>query len=288
MINSIKINCDVKSINNKLLKLYTIIPRKMDNVKNHILGSINNQSELECAQRFLSNEQDALDSMGGQVKLLKQQKNLTKEVTSNIKGKINKKPKELNILEQMGLKIEVESDEEKLILIRKLVGSNLSRVKQIYKVVNEKTQKKFDAHIKKAKIKSKRLLWHGSRNENIFNIVQTGLLIRPSGVIHTGSMWDDGIYFALDADKALGYVNGGRWAGGGGRYNKVFLGMFDVNVGKQLVKNRHDSSCYSISKEIKNSDYDSVHAKKGVSLRKDEFIIYNSNQCTIKYLIEME
>jgi hypothetical protein len=42
-----------------------------------------------------------------------------------------------------------------------------------------------------------RLYWHGSRNENWFNIMQTGLLIRPSGAVHTGSMFGDGIYLLI-------------------------------------------------------------------------------------------
>lgn len=217
--------------------------------------------------------------MAGQVKLIKQQKQSV-ETTG-------KEMSDIDILTQMGLKIEVEKDSEMLRLITKLLGDNASKAKKIFKVVNIATQERFDKHFNTARVKKKRLYWHGSRNENWFNIIQTGLMIRPSGAVYTGSMWDDGIYFASDSDKSLGYTDGGRWTGGS-RSSKVFLGLFDVHVGNQLHKYKHDSSCYKISNEVKAGGYDSVHAHKGVDLRKDEFIVYNPSQCTISHLIQME
>jgi poly [ADP-ribose] polymerase len=53
---------DVTSINNELLKLYMVIPRYMDNVRNHLLPNI----KLE---NVLQQEQDNLDAMASQVKL---------------------------------------------------------------------------------------------------------------------------------------------------------------------------------------------------------------------------
>jgi poly [ADP-ribose] polymerase len=43
--------------------------------------------------------------------------------------------------------------------------------------------------------------------------MQTGLLIRPSGAVHTGSMFGDGIYFADKAQKSIGYssLSGSHW-----------------------------------------------------------------------------
>jgi hypothetical protein len=69
---------------------------------------------------------------------------------------------------------------------------------------------------------------------------------------------------------------------------KVYLCLFDVHLGNQLHKYKHDSSCYNISKEVKLGGYDSVHAHKGVDLRKDEFIVYNSDKCTIAYIMEIK
>lgn len=291
IIKSVKLKVNIKELNDKLLKLYTIIPRKMDNVKNYLLDPITDSNSFDRAKNFLSNEQDTLDTMAGQVKLLKQQKEAAAEAAAEAADttKKSKKSKEINILDQMGLTIEVETDEEKLELVRKLVGSNLSRVRQIYKVINHKTQKRFDEHVAKANNKTTRMYWHGSRNENWFNIIQTGLLIRPSGAIHTGSMFGDGIYFADKSQKSVGYssLRGSYWAHGSS--NKGFLALFDMHLGNPKHITNHTSSCYSLSQKVMDAEgFDSVFAHGGADLRNNEFIVYDSSKCTISYLLEME
>jgi poly [ADP-ribose] polymerase len=282
----IKIGVDVKHVNDMLLKLYTIIPRKMDNVKNHLFSEINDKSSLERAQRLLDEEQSALDTMSGQVQLIKQQREAAKEAleSKSNKGEVGG----LTILEQMGLTIEVETDTETLNLITKLLGPNAHQAKKVYKVRNLKTQSRFDKNLQKAEVKKKRFYWHGSRNENWFNILQTGLLIRPSGAVHTGSMFGDGIYFADKAQKSIGYTSlrGSYWARGGD--NKAFLALFDVHLGKQKEILHHNSSCYSLSKKVLEKEgYDSVFAKGGADLRNNEYIVYDPSQCTVSHLIEI-
>lgn len=284
----IAIGVDIKHINDMLLKLYTIIPRRMDNVKNHLFNEINSDSALTAAQRLIDNEQSALDTMAGQVELLKQQREAAKKAAeAEAEGK-KEEVSEVTILDQMGLSIEVENDAETLELIKKLMGPNVNQMKRVFKVVNNKTQKIFDKHMEKAEVKKRRLYWHGSRNENWFNILQTGLLIRPSGAVHTGSMFGDGIYFADKAQKSIGYTSlrGSYWAHGGD--NKAFLALFDVHLGKQKEILHHDSSCYKLSKKVLDGEgFDSVFAKGGADLRNNEYIVYNSAQCTVSHLIEI-
>lgn len=278
----VAIGVDLKHVNDMLLRLYTIIPRRMDSVKNHLFNEIKDAESLTRAMRLLEQEQSALDTMAGQVQLIKQQKALV--VKSETEKDIDDK---ITILDQMGISIEVEKDAESLDLVRKLMGIHVDKIKQVFKVVNYKSQTKFDNHFNKAKVKKKRLYWHGSRGANWINILQSGLLIRPSGAIHTGSMFGDSIYLASDSDKSLGYTDGGRWTNGS-RTSSVFLGLFEAHVGNQKHIYKHDSSCYSLNlKQIMSEGYDSVHAHKGDSLRKDEYMIYNPDQVTIKYLVEV-
>ena len=284
----IAIGVDIKHINDMLLKLYTIIPRRMDNVKDHLFRDISNDVTLTNAQRLLDNEQSALDTMAGQVELIKQQREAARKAAeAEAKGE-EEVIEEVTILDQMGLSIEVENDTETLELIKKLMGPNVNQLKRVFKVVNNKTQKIFDKHMGKVEVKKKRLYWHGSRNENWFNILQTGLLIRPSGAVHTGSMFGDGIYFADKAQKSIGYTSlrGSYWAHGGD--NKAFLALFDVHLGKQKEILHHDSSCYKLSKKVlDNEGFDSVFAKGGADLRNNEYIVYNAAQCTVSHLIEI-
>ena len=281
-IKLVKVGMNIKPLNNTLIELYTVIPRKMADVRDHLVERSDDKADIDWINNFLSKEQDTLDTMAGQVKLLNQQKDSTLDDDTDGDG-------ELSILEQMGLSASVETDQEQLDLIDRLLGSNVGRKRKVLKVVNKKTQKIFDAEVKKSKSRRRRLYWHGSRNENWFNIIQTGLLIRPSGAIHTGSMFGDGIYFADKAQKSIGYssLRGSYWAHGSS--TKGYLALFDVHIGNQKHIKSHDSSCYSLSQSVMDrGGYDSVFAHGGIDLRNNEYIVYDGKKCTIAYLIEME
>jgi poly [ADP-ribose] polymerase len=278
----LKIGVDKKHVNDMLLKLYTIIPRRMDNVKNYLINDVSDSKDLENVQKFIGQEQSTLDTMAGQVQLLKQQKEAA------VSAEKEDKPDQMTILDQMGISIEVEKDPKMLEQVKKLMGPNANQIRKVFKVVNKKTQKAFETNFEKAKVKKKELFWHGSRNENWFNIVQTGLLIRPSGAVHTGSMFGDGIYFADKAQKSIGYssLRGSYWTKGGD--DRGYLALYDVHVGKQKEILHHDSSCYKLSASVlKKDDYDSVFAKGGADLRNNEYIVYNAAQCTVSHLIEI-
>ena len=284
-VKLVKKKMDVKEFNNVLIELYTVIPRKMDDVRDHLASSANDDGDLNWINNFLSSEQDTLDAMAGQVKLINQQKDTDAQADEIGEDDAD----EITILEQMGLKAEIETDQKSIDLVTKLMGSNSGRIRKILKVINVKTQTAFDKNLKNSKDKTRRMYWHGSRNENWFNIIQTGLMIRPSGAVHTGSMFGDGIYFANKAQKSIGYssLRGSYWAGGSS--NKGYLALFDVHTGNQKHITRHDSSCYSLSKGVMDREgTDSVYAHGGMDLRNDEFIIYEASKCTISYLVEME
>jgi len=278
------IGVDKVELNSLLLKLYTIIPRRMDNVKYYLLEEIKTSDDLDKALAFLNKEQSTLDTMAGQVELIKKQKELNK-ANENADDSIPKSS--FTILDQMGITAEHVTDQKVINIVKTMLEGHSRKLHRVYAVVNKKTQPKFDSKLSKAKNKFSELLFHGSRNANWFNITQTGLMIRPTGAGYNGSMWDDGVYFANDADKSMGYTDGGRWAGGGGA-SYTYLGLFDTHLGNQLHAYKHDHTSSSISKRVKADGYDSVYAHKGASLRKDELIIYDAAQCTIKYLIELK
>ena len=278
----LKRGADVEPINDELIRLFRIIPRKMARVQDHLIRSLDEKSDLKEAQRMISDEQDTLDVMAGQVNINRLNDDAVKK-----DKKVDKKDVKENILEKLGLEIEPASDDE-IKEIRQFMQSNASQLKKAFKVVNKKTQIVYDAHLSKFKSKNEQLYWHGSRNQNWFNIMQTGLLIRPAGAIHTGSMFGDGIYFANKAQKSIGYssLRGSYWTGGGD--NVGYLALFRTNVGKQKHIHRHDYSCYSLNqKKIEREGYDSVYAHGGADLRNDEFIIYEAQKCSIAYLVEI-
>jgi poly [ADP-ribose] polymerase len=260
---------NVSLINKKLIELFHVIPRKMKNVSFHIC-SLEAENPIEIFSKIMEDEQSTLDVMSGQVLL------------NAVEDKDDR-----NILEIMGLEMRTVKKEE-IKLIKSLLGENSDQFVNAYAVKNTKTQLLFDSHIKHKKNKKHDLFWHGSRNQNWLNILSSGLLIRPSGVTHTGSMFGDGIYFANKARKSIGYTSlkGSYWAGGSS--NVAFLALFSVHIGDQLHIQKHTSDCCSINKEklVKNG-FDSVFAHRGADLRNDEFIIYDSSQCTISFIVEI-
>lgn len=131
--------------------------------------------------------------------------------------------------------------------------------------------------------------WHGTRRANMIGITTKGLLIRPSGVAHAGSMYGDGIYWAVHSTKSINYcdVRGSYWAQGTNKTAYLFLA--DVAFGNQkIVAGSH----FYTKENIKPNH--SVWAKSGggSGLYNDELITYvptgKGQQHRIRYIIEFE
>ncbi len=130
--------------------------------------------------------------------------------------------------------------------------------------------------------------WHGTRRANMVGITTKGLLIRPSGVIHAGSMYGDGIYWASNSTKSINYcdVNGSYWAQGSNKTAYLFLA--DVAYGNQEMAR----GSYMYTKNNIKPNH-SVWAKAGASgVVNDEFITYTASgagqQHHIRYIMEFE
>jgi poly [ADP-ribose] polymerase len=266
----------INVFNTELMKLFRTIPRKMKNVNDHLITANTTADQIND---MVSEEQSNLDSMASQV-VAPTIINENEEVDT----KADKDQKTL--LETLGLHMELLTCPDELKKVKKNADEHKDRVTKVYKVVNNDTQTVFDTNLGKASNQDTKLFWHGSRNQNWWFIVQQGLKIRPSGAIHTGSMFGDGIYFAAEADKSMGYTDSGRWARGNSN-GKVYMALYEVHVGNQYTIQSSDSGL-SYKKIRSKGDYHSTWGKKGHSLYRHEFIIYQSHQSTIKYLVEFK
>jgi poly [ADP-ribose] polymerase len=266
---------DPEPVNDLLLEIYSIIPRRMANVKYHLFGDMSRIGSFtdENVKRLITNEQATLDVMAGQV-------------STNTKTKVKDSKKTL--LDAMGLAIEPVDDND-MANIEIMMGPNWRQFKRAFKVINVGTQNRFDEWLQRVAHKNVKLFWHGSRNENWWSILDSGLLIRPSNAVRTGAMFGNGIYFADKAQKSIGYssLRGSYWTGG--TSNTGFLALFQVHTGNWLHAKRHESWMYSLneSKLKSKGPYDSLFAEGGYDLRNNEYIIYNLSQCTVKYLVEL-
>ena len=273
VINNLISIKSVNKFNDELLKLFEIIPRKMDNVRSYLIKSID---EID---KVISREQDLLDIMRGQI--------VTKSTATENKDKeIDNSG--ITILDEMGITMR-ECTPEEINEIKDCMKESSYHFSRAWRVDNISTRKKYEEFIKAYNIKNTKLLFHGSRTENWFSILKTGLKIRPANAIWTGSMFSDGLYFAPKCQKSIGYTSlgGSYWAGG--KDNTAYMALFDTAYGKPYNVYNFDSKYYSMSFDKLPVGCNCLHAHAGNGmLRNDEIVYYKTEQTTIKYLIEIK
>lgn len=262
----------VDEFNKTLLELYGVIPRKMSQVSSYIAKKIGDFGAI------IDREQDLLDVMKGQIYVPSVTANATDDIP--VGGE--------TILETNGLVFE-EVDANDVAKIKACLGSCSDKYYSAWRVTNNRTQGDFSDYVNNGTVKTK-LLWHGSRNENWWSIVNSGLILKPTNAVITGKMFGYGIYFATKARKSLGYtsINGSYWVRG--RSSSAFMGLYDVAYGNPYDVHSFDSKYYSM-------DYNKlqkvcpgtncIHAHEGAMLRNDEIIVYQECQTTIRYLVEL-
>lgn len=265
---------DVTEFNDILLKLFTTIPRKMSNVKSFLATSENDFASI------IDKEQNLLDVMSGQV--------VQHQVIDETPEEVKKQ--DCTILEQLGLEFD-ECDNKDIAIIKTALGSCSDKFYRAWKVRNLRTQKRYDQFIKDNNIKNTKLLFHGSRNENWWSIINSGLVLKPTNAVITGKMFGYGIYYAPKARKSLGYtsLSGSYWAKGSS--NSGFMALMDVAYGKPYDVHSFDSKYYNFNyDELQRvcKGANCLHAHEGSMLRNDEIIVYKEDQCTIRYLIELK
>lgn len=263
---------NTEEFNNTLLSLFTTIPRKMGDVKSYLAKNKDDFSKI------IQKEQDLLDVMKGQV--------IQKQIIDDSKDDETKS--ENTILEHLGLVFE-ECTNEDIARIKAELGSCSDKFDAAWKVTNIKTQKRFDDFVKENNIKDTRLLFHGSRNENWWSIINTGLVLKPTNAVITGKMFGYGIYYAPKAQKSLGYTSFGYWTRGSA--SEGYMALMDVAYGKPYDVHSFDSKYYNFNYERLQQNCpgaNCLHAHAGSMLRNDEIIVYKEEQCTIKYLIRLK
>lgn len=254
----------VAEFNTLLNTLYAVLPRRQDTIKNAA-------READFAE-IIEKEQDIFDVVTSQMN------DATLAKTSA--GK--------TILEAYGLEVRAVTDEEEAYIRKKLAG-NAHQYKRAWKVSNKKTEDDFNRFVEtelKGIERPVRRLFHGSRSENFWSIITTGLNIRPTGVVITGKMFGNGTYFAPDACKSLGYTSrcGSRWANGSDSVG--YLGIYKVAVGRPCQPSHAGGYTYEA---LRKDGYHSVWCSRGgqIGLRMDEVVVYQNCQSTVEYLVEV-
>ena len=257
LLNQIVPLTDLEQINKLLLELYKVIPRRMSNVRDYLVTDI-----TQINPRVLV-EQNAIDSMDSSNITQVSNPFLSLGITFETPTK-----KEVSFIQQM---------------FEATKSSNNVKIHKIFKSVNISKEEKFHSWIKTQKNKNTKLLIHGTRNPNIFSILKSGLLIRPTNAVsYAGSAYNDGIYLSDSFTKSLGYT--------GGDPDKIFF----LNICHQGNPYNYKGRYYD-SKDISRAEmtyegltkkgYDSLHVHAGDGLLRDEFVFYKSEQVSTNFIV---
>lgn len=280
-------NLDVREVNDQLIKLFETIPRRMKNVKENL---VDNGATRDKIDEKIRAELDMLKTMSDAVNLRKKKQAENKKLNEQVKD-LTLDEQSTKTLEELGLIVENVTDED-IKFIKKQLGESAHLFKNAWKITNPRTEKAFNDLLETPEYKGSKIAhyWHGSRNQNWYNIIQTGLVTNPKGVKITGKMFGYGIYFAPKAKKSVNYTSleGSYWAGGDDKSG--FMALFDVALGNVLDVYEHYHWCSRTNKEEmwKHNKCHTLYAHEGRGfLYNDEVIAYDDAQVNIKYIVEI-
>ena len=258
--------------NNKLKLLFAVIPRRMDKLSKHLA-----KHKTDFAG-IVSDEQDLFDIMVSQVRSAEGAKTCKK-----------------TILEANDMTMRQVTDEEES-FIRELLRDNAGKYLEAYRVTNGKTEEEFNDFTELCGLEDGdgiAHLFHGTRNENIWSILTSGLKNRPpKDAVITGKAYGMGTYFAPDAIKSLGYTSriGSKWANGNS--SSGFLLICKVAVGsKDTYYDGYLGCDRSLNaeklKQIAPGALCTWAKARYSGFRMDEVIVYQDCQSTIEYIVRM-
>lgn len=263
----------VEEFNNKLHDLMAISPRRIDKYHGMSVKSYEAKirtsyaKQLEEFQKIVEREETYLQAMEAVMfDDTADQQNMARDEIFP------------------GITITPATDEETE-FVKRFLTSHKDEVDEVYRVNDIKRSAAFEQycasrHIDKA---GRKLLWHGSKNENWLSIVATGLQLNPNAAI-TGKAFGDGIYFAPDPDKSFGYTSGtgSRWAHGSS--SVAFMGLYETAIGKEY----NPTSCGQYTQKfLDEHGCDSVWAKASdTGFYRDEVILYSEQAMCLRYLVK--
>ncbi|KAJ2757054.1 hypothetical protein GGI19_000350 [Coemansia pectinata] len=261
--------CVLRTLNEEY---FVIIPNRVSNARD--LGN------LLFSQKAVDEQRVTCDALLETLNLIE---DLSKrEKSSDVK--VDSKP-------LFSVEIETVGDESTLNLIRGMFEltknsahgytNNSSRVLKVYRICLDAQQKPFEECSEK--LGNVRMLWHGTRTQNLLSIMSKGLLLPDkSPGLKSGSMFGEGLYFARQSTKSLGYCDGGYWTGSGGSTNTVYMFLASVAMGNSFTP-------MGATQGPPPLGFDSYWAMPGVSsVLNDEIIVFSSGQVRLDYIIEIQ
>lgn len=249
---------NLDNINDSLIELFKVIPRSMDKVQDYLI------TDWTDLNNIVAREQNSLDGMA-----------------SNIIMSTSDPYQSLGLL---GFK-KKRQFKKVTDQIKKTLGYERYSIANIYEVTH-KNKTIFDDWVSKQENKSTQHLFHGTRNPNIFHILDSGLMIRPSNAaVISGAAYGDGVYHSNHAAKSFNYT---------GRDSDAIFFIQEVHMGNPFVYKGWYREGKSLSRRnmnyeyLKPRGYDSLYVEAGDGLLNSEYIVYNEQQTVTTHLIHFK
>lgn len=247
----------IADFNKYLVDLFKVIPRRMYHVKDHLLYDIKDKNDI------IRREQDSLDGM-----------NSLNTISVN------------NPFDELDIEFRLVDIPASVQQLYDSGNNGRYKIHKCYEVVDKTNIASYNNWLDNQVNKNTMYLIHGTRNPNVFNILKTGLLIRPSNAaVISGAAYGDGVYHSAHTAKSLGYT--------GYDPDKIFF-IQDVHMGKEYTYNGWYRDGKGINrnqmnyKDLKSLGYDSLYVKPGDGLQNSEYIVYNKEQTITKYLLHLK
>lgn len=258
--------------NEALQQLFVDVPRRMQSVSDHCAKI---ETEFDS---IIERETDMLNNVRGAVMV---QKNSTQNKTTTVEEAFN-----------LDIRPVTYKEEDRIIshLGKDYNNRNVEdRYVRAFAVENKTTREAYERYKIQHNISPKevKLFYHGSKVENWFSIIKTGLLLNPKASI-TGKMFGQGLYFAPECRKSLNYMDtkGSHW--NNGNRSTGYCAIYSVALGKCYEPSRVVGSSFS-EKDLPRGTNSLCASKHNpyLGLKNDEYIVYNQSACTIKYIMEI-
>jgi hypothetical protein len=203
----------------------------------------------------------------------------------------------------------IEKDSKEYKMIEKMTydthGPTHSDYKlQIVDIFTVEREGESEKYSKSSSIHNKRLLWHGSRATNFMGILSQGLRIAPPEAPVTGYMFGKGVYFADVVSKSANYCftreEGCLLLGEvalGDMYEIEHAEFIDglkkpykstLGRGKNHPNPKDDVILENGTVVHTGKTVDNKSCSKNSSLLYNEFIVYDTSQILLKYMIRVK
>ncbi len=188
-------------------------------------------------------------------------------------------------LESMKLTIEPVADTHVLSLIKRMMGTDAAKLESAFTVRHAINDAVFNTYVRQQRNRKTVALWHSNRSDNWLDMLKTNPTLSPVSTIKTGRGSGYGIHFVDQLSKSSDE------SFQQGQANEDYLAIYEVHVGEQLELSQQEIRHVQLTADVlkyKDTQYDSVFVRQRSGAQKNEFIVYNPAQCTLRYIVKIK